>query len=466
MNQAKPTMSILTLVMVNVIAIDSLRSVSMSATYGFSLLFYYTICALLFFIPSALVSAELTTGWPQTGGIYVWVREAFGKPAAFVVIFIQWIYNICWYPTILSFLAGALAYVINPRLASNTWYMLAVVFITYWLITVVTLRGMHLSSMLSTMTAVVGVLIPMAFIIVLGIIWLSQGRPINMEITLKAFLPDLKLKNMVLLTAVLYSLVGMEMSAVHVQDVKNPRRDYPWALCYSTIIILLSLVLSSLAVAIVVPAKQLNLVTGLLDAFRLFFSAFHLDWLMPVVAILIIIGAVGGVGAWMIGPTRGLLIAAQDGCIPRFMQKVNAKNMPVAILIVQGVIFSGICSVLIIMPTVHSAFLILSNLTAQLALSCYLFVFAAAIRLRYKRPEVERAYKIPGGILGIWVVGVSGILVCVFIILIGFVSPSQVDVGNLKFYESFLIFGFVGFYLMPLIIYKLRQRFANQKKTI
>ena len=443
--------------MINIIAIDSLRNISMSASYGFSLLFYYIVCALLFFIPSALVSAELTTGWPEEGGIYLWVREAFGKPIAFTIIFIQWIYNICWYPTILSLMAATLAYVIDPRLASNTWFMLSVVSITYWLITIVTLRGMHISSVLSTITAIAGTLVPMIFISVLGAIWVLKGNPIHMDISIKSFLPNMKFGNMVLLTGVLYGLVGMEMSAVHVREVKNPQRDYPKALYYSTVIIFLSLVSSSLAVAAVVPADQLNLVTGLLDAFRLFFIAFNMEWLMPVIALLIVVGVIGGVGAWIIGPTRGLFVSAQDGCIPKFLQKENSKQMPIAILITQGVVFSILCLVFLVMPTVNSSFWILSNLTSQLALSSYIFIFAAAIRLRYKYPEVKRAYKIPFGNFGMWVVGLAGISASAFIALIGFVPPDQVNVGSIMFYESFLVIGFVGFYLIPIIIYKLRK---------
>ncbi|CAL7961071.1 Uncharacterized transporter lpg1691 [Gammaproteobacteria bacterium] len=459
MKAHKPLMSVLTLVMINVIAIDSLRNISMGATFGFSVVFYYIVFALLFFIPSALVSAELATGWPQTGGVYVWVREAFGVPIAFTVICIQWIYNICWYPTILSFLAGTLAYIINPQLANNAWYMLAIVFVTYWVIIAITLRGMHVSGALSTATAVTGVLIPLAFITVLGGIWLLNGRPINMDISVKAFLPHIsKPGNLVLLIGVVYSLVGMEMSTTHAQEVKNPQRDYPRALYYSTIIILLSLVLSTLAVAIVVPAKQLSLVTGLPDAFNLFFTAFNLGWLMPILVILIVVGTAGSVAAWVVGPTRGLLVAAQDGCIPPILQKVNAKQMPVAILISQGVIFSIVSMVIIIMPTVNSSFLVLSDLTCQLAMSCYIFIFAAAIRLRYKYPQVKRAYKIPFGNVGIWAVGIAGILASVFTVLIGFVPPNNIDVGNIKFYELILIVGFLGFYLLPLIIYKMRKR--------
>ncbi len=463
----QPMMSVLTLIMINVIAIDSLRSIPMGAHYGFSLVFYYLIAALAFFIPSALVSAELATGWPQTGGIYVWVREAFGIPVAFLVIWIQWIYNICWYPTILSFLAATLAYIINPQLAHNIFYMLSIIFVVYWSITIVTLFGMRASGTLSTITAIVGTIVPMAFITILGIIWIVYGEPIHITFSVNSFLPKItKPNNLVLLTGVVYGLIGMEMSAIHAQEVKDPQTNYPKALYYSTIIILVSLVLASLAVAIVVPAKQLNLVTGLLEAFLFFFRAFGLSWLMPIVAILIIIGAIGGIGAWVIGPTRGLLVAAQDGCIPPILQKTNSRNMPIAILITQGLIFTIICSVFLIMPSINSSFWILSDLTAQLAVSCYIFMFAAAIWLRYKHPRIKRTYKIPFGNFGIWVVGIFGIIASLFTLLIGYFPPTQFDIGSIVFYEAFLIIGFIVFYSIPLVIYKLRKRSWKLAKPI
>src|SRR6185312_15280024 len=98
-------LTIFRLVMMAVIAIDSLKNLPANAQYGSSLLFFYLIATVAFFIPSALVAAELATGWPETGGIYVWVREAFGKRTAFLAIWTQWLYQLIWYPTILSFIA-------------------------------------------------------------------------------------------------------------------------------------------------------------------------------------------------------------------------------------------------------------------------------------------------------------------------------------------------------------------------
>lgn len=452
-------MSVFTLVMINVIAIDSLRGIPMAAHYGFSLIFYFVLAAITFFIPSALVSAELATAWPETGGIYVWVREAFGIRVGFLVAWIQWIYNICWYPTVLSFLAAAIAFLIDPKLADNIYYMLLVVLGSYWLLTGITLCGMRASGALSNIAALVGTLFPMIFITVLGVVWIILGKPINVVISVKSLFPSLVSPgNLVLLTGIMYTLVGMEMSAAHAQEVKNPQHDYPKALTYSTAIILFSLTLSSLAVAIVLPTKQLDILTGVLDAFMLFFKNLGMEKFMPWIAIAISIGIVGGVGAWIIGPTRGLLVAANDGCVPPFLQKTNRKNMPAPLLLLQGIIASSLCLIFLIMPSVNSSFWILSDLTSQLAMSCYLFLFSAAIYLRYKYPQVHRAYKIPFGNTGIWITGVLGILASLFTIIIGYYPPAQINIGSIKFYETFLIGGFGVFYLVPLLIYRYRKK--------
>ncbi|MGD9153293.1 MAG: amino acid permease [Gammaproteobacteria bacterium] len=462
----RKVLSVFSLVMINVIAIDSVRGIPMGAHYGLALILIYIIFGFAFFIPSALVSAELATAWPQTGGIYVWVREAFGVPIGFLVSWIQWVYNICWYPTILSLLGATIAYLFDPKLADNTLYMLAVVLLSYWVLTAITLCGMRASGLVSSIAAILGTLLPMIFITILGIIWICMGKPINLPISFAALIPEVKSpQNLVLLSGIVYTLVGMEMSAAHAQDVKNPRRDYPRALLYSTIVIFVSLIVSSLAVALVLPPKRLDILTGLLDAFHAFFASFGLAWLMPLIAILIGVGIVGGVGAWMIGPTRGLLIAAQDGCVPPFLQKINKKNMPVALLLTQAIIVTIISAVFLVMPSVSSSFWILIDLTAQLAMSSYLFLFGAAIYLRYKHPKVTRPYKVPFSNLGMWIICVAGIIAALFVILIGYFPPAQIKIGNIIFYESFLILGFGLFYAIPLLLYKFRRHSWRLAKT-
>ena len=147
----------------------------------------------------------------------------------------------------------------------------------------------------------------------------------------------------VLLTNVLYSLVGIEMSAIHAQEVKNPQRSYPIALLWSVLIILVTLIGGSLAIAIVIPQKDIGLMTGMLQLFYAFFDAHHLPWMADVMGLCIIIGGLGGVSAWVLGPSKGLMVAAQDGAIPSWMAKTNRFGAPVMVLAAQAILFTLIC---------------------------------------------------------------------------------------------------------------------------
>lgn len=447
-------LSVFGLVMINVIAIDSLRTLPMGAMYGFSLVFYYLLAALVFFVPVALVAAELATGWPETGGIYVWVREAFGKRLGFATIFLQWFYNICWYPTIMSFIAATLTYCIDPSLVDNKAYMLTVITLFFWGSTWVNCLGVSASALVSTISAIIGTLLPMLFIIVLGIIWVCVGKPIQIHFSYHSLWPNVaSIHSLVLLTGVIFGLVGMEMSASHAGDVKAPQRDYPKAVFWSAIIILASLVLASLAIALVVPPQQLSMVSGLLQAFEIFFGAFHMQWFNPILTLLVICGALGCVNAWLLGPSKGLLMAGIDGCMPQRLCRVNKKGAPVTILWVQGVIFTLLCGVFLLMPSVNSSFWLLSAITSILSFLVYVVMFVAAIRLRYKFPHAPRSFRIPGGQLGLWLVCLVGLVSCTLMIVIGFFPPEQVSVGKVWVYELTLSIGVVLGCVLPFALY-------------
>ena len=452
--QSKRVLSVFSLVMINVIAVDSLRTLPITAKLGLSLVSYYMVAAFAFFIPVALVAAELATAYPNTGGIYIWVREAFGRRAGFITIWLQWIYNVVWYPTILAFIAATIAYLFAPELANDKFFILETIIVLFWLFTLLNCFGMKVSSIVSIIGASVGTLLPMIGITALGLAWVFQGRPIEIPAH-ASWLPDFTaLGNLSLFSAVLFGLLGMEMSAVHAEEVKNPQRDYPRALLLSTIIIFATLVLGSLAIIIVVPDSQLSVVSGLIDAFSIFFEAFHLPWMTALIATFIIIGGISGVSAWIIGPTKGLLVAARDGCIPLCFAKVNRHGAPVTILIAQGIIFTILSSMFVFLDSINAAYWILSDLCAQMALLVYVFMFAAAIKLRYSKPNQPRAYKIPGGKAGMWLVAGTGIVCCVVTILIGFIPPTQIPIENVLFFKTFLVAGLIIFVMVPWFLAK------------
>jgi putative glutamate/gamma-aminobutyrate antiporter len=463
----KKTLSVISLVMINVIAIDSVRTLPMGAEYGFSLVFYYLMAAVLFFLPVSLVAAELATGWPETGGVYVWVREAFGKKTGFVAIWLQWFYNVCWYPTIMATVAATLAYCIDPNLVNDKAYMLCAIIPFFWGCTLVNFFGMGASIWVSTISAIVGTLVPMLFIIILGCVWMALGKPIQIIFSWKTFLPDLShINNLVMLTGLIYGLVGMEMSASHAAEVQNPQRDYPRATLWSGFLILGTLIFASLAIALVIPQSQLNVVSGLLQGFDVFFKAFDMAWVTPILALLIIIGALGGVNAWIIGPSKGLLVASRDGSLPLHFSKTNNKGVPVAVLLIQGGVFTLLCSVFLLMPSVSSSFWVLTDVTSILSLIVYLIMFASALRLRYKYPDVARAFVVPGGKAGLWLACLTGMVSCLFTIAIGFLPPEQIPVGSLLQYEAIIITGIILGCLLPLLIYHLHARFKVSKEIL
>jgi putative glutamate/gamma-aminobutyrate antiporter len=440
--RSRKVLSVFSLVMINIIAVDSLRSLPISAEYGFSIVFFYILGALLFLIPTALVAAELATGWPQTGGIYVWLREAFGKRAGFAIIWLQWLYNVVWYPTIMSLLAATLAYLFDPQLAQNKAYMLTMILLLFWGATFANWFGMKISSWVSTIAALVGTLVPMVFIIVLAIIWVCSGKPVHVDFSWHGFFPKFEnINSFALLSVVLFGLIGMEMSAVHAGDVKNPQRDYPRALFISAIIIIITLTLGSLAIAIVIPQNEIQLTSGLMEGFSVFFNTFHMKWLIPVIAVLIIIGGFGGVSAWVIGPTKGIMVAAEDGAAPKFLQSKNQYGVPAKILIIQGIITSILSCAFVLMPNINSAFSLLSAMTSQVALLVYLGIFAAAIKLRFSKPEVPRAFKVPGGKIGLILIAGAAMLTCLVVFALGFLPPTQINVGHVWLYETILVSG-------------------------
>lgn len=461
---SKKKLSLFALVMMNVAAIDSLRILPVSAEYGLSLIFYYVLAALLFFVPTALVSAELSTGWPETGAMYIWVREAFGRKCGFMIIWVQWISNIAWFPTIMSFIAATIFYCIDPNLVNNKPYMITLIFGLFWGITFLNFFGIKTASIFGSLSVLLGTLAPMLGIITLGVIWVITKKPLSITMSWHALLPDVNnIDNMALLTVLLYSLVGIELSAAHAGEVHHPQRNYPKAIFWSVLIILGSLIFSSLAIALVVPQSELNIIAGLLQAFEVFFHAFHLHGLMPLIALLITLGALGGLNSWILGPSKSFLMACDDGCLPQVLGKKNKHHVPVFILLLQGLIFSILTALFFFMPTVSSGFLLLTNIASLLALLGYIAMFAAALRLRYKHPHVKRAFVTPGGKPGLWLICGIGSLSCLVTIYLGFLPPSQIAIGNVFIYQLTIALGIVFGCLFPFLLYGIHEKWQKRE---
>ncbi len=455
----KTHLSVFSLAMMNVAVIMSLRGLPMMAEEGLSLLFYLGFSAIVFLIPTSLVSAELATGWPEGGGVYSWVKEAFGDHAGFTAIWLQWIQNIIWYPTILAFAAGALSYLfLDPSLAANKWFNIGVILVVYWGATLINFRGVVASGLLSSLGVICGTIFPGILIIGLGVAWFFMGKPLAfMASTEKKFFNFGDFNSISFLAGVVLLFAGMEVSAVHANEVKDPKKDYPKAIFLAVLIILIIFTFGSLAIAAVLPPDKISLTAGLMQGFKELLDLFSMGWLLPVMGLLLAFGSIGGVAAWIVGPSKGLFATAKAGDIPPLLQTKNKNNVPTHILIIQGIIITILSLVFLLMPTVSTAFFLLTALTAMLYLIMYILLYAAAIRLRYTQPDVKRTYKIPGGNFGIWLVAGLGILGAAFAIAVGFFPPKQLTIGNPLFYILFLVGAIIIFIGSPILIIRLRK---------
>lgn len=447
-------LTIFSLTMITVGSVDSIRNLPATALFGSQLIAFFILGALFFLIPTALVSAELASGWAKQGGVYIWVKEAFGKKLGFLAIWLQWIENVIWYPTILSFVAGTIGYLINPQLANNPYFLWTVIVTSFWGATFVNLRGMRSSALFSNICAISGLLIPMTLIISLGMVWLFDGNASQIHFDLPSLTPHFNDTNMwISLTAIMMSFCGIEIATVHANDVLNPQYAFPRALINSVGIILGTLILGSLAIALVLPAKDINLVAGIMQAFDAFFARYHLSWLMPIIAVMLVMGGFGGVSNWIIAPTKGLLVAAKEGNLPPVFQRTNQQGAPTTILISQAVIVSILSALFLFMPSVNGSYWLLTALAAQLYMLMYFLMFLAALKLRWSAPDHPRSFRIPGGKWGIGLVSGMGILGVLVTLAVSFIPPQNMDVGGLARYEMTLIIGLLSMCLPPFISY-------------
>lgn len=450
-------LGIFSLVMITVGSVDSIRNLPTTALFGTSLIFFFSLGALFFLIPTALVSAELSSSSTETGGIYSWVKHAFGVQTGFLAVWFQWIENVIWYPTILSFVAGSIGYLVSPELATNKIFLVSIILIAFWGATLVNLLGIRSSAFFSSFCTIVGLILPMSLIIMLGAIWLATERPLQIVFSEAAMLPHFSDPELwVALTGIILSFCGMEIATVHAGDVRDPQRSYPKAMLISSLILLFTLMCGSLAIAIVLPQNQISLVAGLMQAFHAFFAAYNMGWILPFIACTLVIGGIGSVSNWIIAPTRGLLVASRDGNLPKICRKENRFGSPTVILIAQALIVSAISCVFLLMPSVNGSYWLLTALAAQLYMLMYVLMFAAAIRLRYKSSfSLLKGFKIPGGNWGMWIVALAGILASTVTFIIGFIPPNNIQIGSTWHYEALLITGLIVMSVPPLIMYRL-----------
>lgn len=439
----------------------SLRGLPSQAEFGIQSIFYYLFAAIVFLIPFSLVCAELASTYTHSGGLYRWVAEAFGPKWGWSAMYLEWQTLVIWFPAVLMFAAVSLAYIFWPesfdaKLSANKIYTLIVVLGVYWITNFIAFRGMKSSKILSTLGGLFGTIVPGAILIILGVAYLCMGKPIML--THESFFPDFtKIGTIVLAASIFLFYGGMEMNAVHVQNMSNPAKQFPRAIFLAVAVIVLIFVFATLAIGFVVPAKDINLLASLLVAYNDLWASIGVPWLGNVMAFLITFGVIGQVSVIIAGPSTGLVAVGESGYLPQSLQKVNSRGVNKPILYVQAIFVSLLSLVLVVLPSVESAYQVMSQMATVIYLILVLMIYFAFIRLRRTQPQKRRGFRVPGGKLGEVVVAGIGILGALVAMVLSFFPPSQINTGSPVVYVLIIFCGALLFFCVPLIVFAKRK---------
>jgi amino acid transporter len=433
------------LAMMTVGSVGYLGSAPATSVFGLASVFLYVLPAFVFLIPVSLVAAELASGWE--GGVYNWVREGVSAPMGLLAVWCEFAQTIFYYPALLAYVAGTLAYVIDPSLAANGVYNAVVIISLFWGGVLISSRGVGLVAKLSSSGTLLGTLIPGAILVALGIAYLLQGNhsaaPMNTHHLLPAWSG---IASVVLVVNSFFTYAGIEVNAVHVDDLRNPGKEFPRSIFLAMALVLAIFILPTLTIAWVIPERRISFTAGIMQAFTSLFDHFGIGFATPLVAVALAVGALAGMMCWLDGPSEGLLrIGREQGFLPPFFQKVNGKGIEMRILTGQATVITVIALLYAFVPDVSRDYWIFAVMATQIYLIMYVLMFIAAVRLRRKQPGHTRGYRAPA----LFVLCTVGIVSSLAALMIGFVAPSQFGHSNRLLYALLVLAGILVIGIVP-----------------
>jgi amino acid transporter len=435
-------------------SVGYLGSAPATSVFGLASVFLYVLPAFVFLVPVSLVAAELASGW--SGGVYNWVREGVSAPMGLLAVWCEFSQTIFYYPALLGYVGSTLAYVIDRSLANNGVYTAVIIVVMFWGGVLVASRGTSLGARLSSSGTLIGTLIPGAILVVLGVIYLLQGNPSAAPMNIHHVLPPWHgLASIVLVVNSFFTYAGVEVNAVHVDELRDPGREYPKSIFLAMGLVLAVFVLPTLAIAWVIPEPHISLTAGVMQAFDSLFTHFGVSFAVPVIAVALAVGALAGMLAWLDGPSEGLLrIGREQGYLPPYFQKVNREGIEVHILAAQGVVITLIALLYAFVPTISRAYWIFTVMATQVYLIMYVLMFIAAVRLRRTQPDHPRGYRVHWLSLLCLLGGASSVTAFV----IGFVPPSQLGSQSPLVYGLLILTGLLVIGVIPpLLLDRLRK---------
>lgn len=448
------TLGVRDLVLFNVVAVLGLRWLATAGKAGPSALALWVLAAVFFFVPQGLVVTELASRFPQEGGIYQWTKRALGEQHGYLCGWCYWVSNVLYYPNLLISAAVVATFVVGKGESGlvNSWpYVLVATLICLWLAVLLNIVGLGTGKWLQNAGGV-GTYVPGIILILLGGWAALTGHPSANPITRDNIVPDLgHLPGLNLWASIAFAFAGLELSSSMAGEVRDPRRTLPRAILISAPLIALVYILGTGALLWLIPVGEVNIVSGFLQATTA--GARNISpalwWLAPFAAAAYTLGNIGGVGAWLSAPARIAFAIGLDRYFPSAFGRVHPKwQTPYVAILVQA----GLATVFLLLSvlgrgtTVEKAYLILldTQLLIYFIPFVYLFLSFLVLRRADAAPEVVR---VPGGLVGGTLVGVSGLLVTLFAMGVAMIPPggdSQPILFLVKVVGGALAFVLVG----------------------
>jgi amino acid transporter len=440
------------LVMFYVVITLSLRWIPVAASIGPSSIAIWLFGLITIFIPLALCVMELSSRYPQEGGMYIWSKQAFGDFPGFLTGWIYWTSNLPYFPAVLYFAASNGLYIGGTRwnaLQRSSVYFIVFSFCGVALALALNLVGLNIGKWLSNLGAM-AIWVPVSLLIAVAVVAFAKFGSAT-SFAPAVLTPSLNLGTLGAWSTLLFAFSGAECASFMGDEIKDARRVMPRALITAGAIITCGYILGTIAVLVALPTEQVNNMEGIMQAITS--AAARVGWysIGPAVALFICIANLGCVGANLTTQSRIPFVAGIDRYLPAAFGRVHPKwGTPAVALVTQALC----CMVFIVLgqagSTVRGAYQVLVTMTIITNFVPYLFMFAALIRLQ-REPVEAGVVTIPGGKpVAITLAFVAFVTTCAVIVASLIPDPSEPNkvlaVAKVVFFSVLLIGGGIGAY--------------------
>ena len=465
LKQLRKEMGFWDVLLFNIATVLGPRWIAAAAHNGTSSISLWVIAAVFFFVPSALVINELSSRFPNEGGLYVWSKEAFGDFHGFVAGWCYWIYTVFYFPGLLLASASMSAYIIGENGASleHDRTFLLLVSVGYLVVAVIlNIVGLNIGKWLQNAGGV-STYLPLLILVAVAVLLGVRHGSVT-PFSLASLKPVWNWDTVNFWSQIAFAFTGLELVSAMGDEVRDPQRTLPRAVYAAGALIAAMYIVGTLAVLALVPAADVSATSGVFHAITVGSIALKIGFFGVVAALLVTVGNAGGVGSTVAGIARVPFVVGIDRYLPASFGKIHPRwKTPYVSILVQAAL-SGAILLLgqIKNDRIQDVYQFLVDAAIILYFIPFLYMFAAAIKLfgRPDRMANKHAVLIPGGKLGVWILSIVGFLIVLVGIGVSLVPPGE-STNKLGF-ELRLVGGTVLAIVFGLVLYF---RGARTKKT-